>query len=122
MLTFLKKMLARGKRAPLQECLTVEFDDASVRVRVLKELDAEWNQSFAWNDIKRVCFKDGGLWGSDIVYVSLKSIDVVRAVPTDAHGGHEFFGSVCKRGLFPESVWRRASGDTSGGMHCWPEE
>ena len=122
MLTFLKQLLSRGKRGPLQDCLTVEFDEEVVRVRVLKELDPEWNQSFAWDDIKRVCFKDGGLWGSDIVYVSLKSVDVVRAVPTEAQGGHAFFGAVCERGLFPESVWRRAAGDTSGGMHCWPEQ
>jgi hypothetical protein len=31
-----------------------------------------------------------------------------------------FLGALCDKGLFPEAVWRKAVGDTSGGKHCWP--
>ena len=105
---------------PLGELLVVEFDDAQVRVRVLADLEAEWNQTFQWSNITRVCFKDGGLLSSDVVYVSLNDRQKPAVVPTEALGGPQFFGELCHRGYLPESVWRRAVGDTSGGLHCWP--
>lgn len=107
---------------PFDQLLAVEFDETEVRVRVLQRLETGWNQTFEWSNIKRVCFKDGGLWSSDIVYISLINPDVVKTVPTEARGGSQFFGALCDRGLFPEHVWRRAIGDTNGGMHCWPQE
>jgi len=115
----IKKLFKR--RAPLQELLVVEFDEQEIRVRVLAELEDEWNQTFAWSNIRRVCFKDGGMVSSDIVYVSLRQPDKVCTVPTEARGGNEFFGALCEKGYFPEAVWRRAVGDTGGGLHCWPE-
>ncbi len=114
-------MQARGPRR-LEELLVVEYDDVEVRVRVLSELEPGWNQTFRWADIKRVCFKDEGLWQSDTVYVSLGDREKPAVVPTEARGGHVFFGALCERGLFPEHVWRKATGDTSGGMHCWPPD
>jgi hypothetical protein len=104
----------------LNEVLIVEYDDVEVRVRVLGELEAGWNQTFRWADIKRVCFKDEGMWQSDTVYISLSGRENPAVVPTEAKGGHVFFGALCDRGLFPEHAWRKAVGDTSGGMHCWP--
>jgi len=105
---------------PLKELLAVEFDDAEVRVRVLGELEESWNQTFQWVHVKRVCFKDEGMWQSDTVYISLSDRVKPAVVPTEAQGGHVFFGALCDRGLFPEHAWRKAVGDTSGGMHCWP--
>lgn len=105
---------------PLGDLLVVEFDDAQVRVRVLRDLEAEWNQTFQWSHITRVCFKDGGMLSSDLVYVSLNDRQEPAVVPTEARGGPEFFGALCDRGYFPENVWRRAVGDTGGGLHCWP--
>ena len=46
---------------------------------------------------------------SDVVYVSLNDRQKPAVVPTEARGGHEFFGALCDRGYLPESVWRRAS-------------
>lgn len=106
---------------PLSDFLAVEFDDAGGRVVVIEELDPEWNQEFTWNRIRRVCFKDGGMLSSDVVYLSLVQPEQVVAVPTEARGGAELFGQICGRGLLPEPVWRKAVGDTSGGLHCWPE-
>jgi hypothetical protein len=54
------------------EKLSVEFDDLQIRVRVLADLEPSWNQTFDWSNIRRVCFKDGGMLSSDIIYVSLK--------------------------------------------------
>jgi hypothetical protein len=116
----IKRLFRRS--APLKEILSVEFDNSEVRVRVLAELEPAWNQTFEWNNIRRVCFKDGGMMNSDIIYISLKQPDTVCTVPTEAQGGDRFFGALCEKGFFPESVWRRAVGDTSGGLHCWPEE
>jgi hypothetical protein len=67
-----------------------------------------------------VCFADGGMLSSDLVYVSLNDREKPAVVPTEARGGPAFFGALAERGYFPEHVWRRAVGDTSGGLHCWP--
>jgi hypothetical protein len=109
-------------RRPVRESVAVEFDESEIRVRALNDADPEWNQQVAWSNIRRVCWKDGGMLSSDIVYISLRSPDQVLCFPTEARGGHEAFGALCERGLFPEHVWRRALGNTSGGMFCWPEE
>jgi hypothetical protein len=119
MLNSLKQWYARRRRT-MSEKLSVEFDDLQIRVRVLADLEPSWNQTFDWSNIRRVCFKDGGMLSSDIIYVSLKDPDKVMAVLTETRGGAAFLGALCDRGLFPEAVWRKAMGDTSGGMHCWP--
>lgn len=121
MLNKIKHWWKSRQLRPLNEFLTVEFDDSGVRVRVLGDIDPEWNQEFSWIRIRRVCFKDGGILSSDIIYVSLVEPEKLAVIPTEANGGHKFFGELCDRGLFPEKVWRRAIGDTSGGLHCWPE-
>lgn len=121
MLEKIKQWWRSRQPKPLSELLTVEFDDLGVRVRVIGDIDPEWNQEFSWSRIRRVCFKDGGLFSSDLVYVSLVEPEKVAVIPTEASGGAAFFGTLCERGLFPEEVWRRAVGDTSGGLHCWPE-
>ena len=121
MLSRIKEWLKTRKPRPLGELLAVEFDDVGCRVVVIEELDPEWNQEFTWNRVRRVCFKDGGMLSSDIVYLSLVHPEQVVAVPTEARGGAEFFGQICDSGLLPEAIWRKAVGDTSGGLHCWPE-
>ena len=108
----------RPKRA--DEMLAVAFDEHEIRVSVLAGLGPEWNQSIHWSNIKRVCWKDGGLSSSDLVYISRKEPDSVVVIPTEARGGAEFFGALCDRGYFPEHVWRKALGSTDGSMHCWP--
>ena len=61
-----------------------------------------------------LCFEDGGMLSSDVIYVSLNDRQKPAVIPTEARGGHEFFGALCHRGYLPESVWRRAVGDTGG--------
>lgn len=100
--------------------LSVSFDSTEIRVLASAEMDSRWNQAFLWSNIRRVCFKDGGILSSDIIYISLIDPDTVMVIPTEAVGGAEFFGALCEKGLFPEKIWRKAVGDTSGGLHCWP--
>ena len=114
------KLWWQRRYTPLSEMMSVEFDETDVRVRASDSLEKEWNQTFKWADVKRICFKDGGMSSSDIIYVSLLRPERVAYVLTEARGGSEFFGALTERGLFPEEVWKRAIGETSGGMHCWP--
>jgi len=108
-------------RKPLKELMSIEFDDLQVRVLALAPMDPAWNQTFAWLAIERVCFRDAGLDSSDEVFVQVRGRPQPVVVLIEASGGAEFMGELCGRGYFPEHVWRRALGDTSGGMHCWPE-
>lgn len=122
MLEPFKKWISSRRRKPLDQLLAVEFDDREVRVRMLERVETASNQSFEWNNIRRVCFKDGGMFDSDRVFVSLREPDEVRTIPTEARGGAEFFGALCDKRYFPEHVWKRAVRETNGGMFCWPEE
>ena len=110
------------KPKPLRELIAVEFDDETVHVRVLQRLEPAWNQSFAWKDVRRVCFKDEGLSHSDIVFITVRGREKPVAVLLEARGGSKFFGAITERGLFPEQVWRKAMGETGGALHCWPED
>lgn len=105
---------------PLSELLSVQFDDDKIKMLVLNRLDPALNQDFAWRDISRVCFKDEGLYSSDSIIIYLNGRELPVVVPSEAKGGSEFFGALTERGYFPEEVWRRAIGETSGGVHCWP--
>jgi hypothetical protein len=121
-LTFLKNWLEAHRPKKLNQLLSVEYDEREIRVRALEGFSPKWNQTFEWSNIRRVCFKDGGIFGSDIIYISVKSPDIVHTVLTEARGGSDFFGALCDKGYFPEEVWRRAIAESSGGMHCWPKE
>ncbi|WKE64034.1 hypothetical protein PVT67_10010 [Gallaecimonas kandeliae] len=108
------------KPRPLNELLAVEFDERTVHVKVLARLESGWNQSFQWSDVERVCFKDGGMTSSDILFIYVKGRDEPVPVLLEAQGGSQFLGALTKRALFPEHVWRKAMGETDGALHCWP--
>lgn len=111
---------AARRPKPLNQLLAVEYDEAEVRVRVLERLQPDWNQSFRWCDVARVCFKDAGLYSSDVILVELAGRERPVTVLIEARGGDEFFGALTARGLFPEEVWRKAIRETGGATHCWP--
>ena len=104
----------------LSDQLSVEFDDAQVRMRTPDGSDERWNQAFAWSDIVRVCFRDEGLDHSDLLFIELRGEPEPIIVPTEASGGSALFGALTARGIFPEEVWRKAIGETGGMVHCWP--
>ena len=119
-LTRLRAWIASRKSKPLSELLSVEFDDVEIRVIVLDRFEPKWNQSFRWSDILRVCFRDEGMFASDILFIELRGRTDPAFVLTEAKGGSAFFGALCDRGFLPEDVWRKAISETGGGMHCWP--
>ena len=110
----------RTRQTRLSDQLLVEFNESTATVRVLRDLDPQLNQTFAWADIRRVCFVDGGLYSTDLIHIFVEGREGSIVIPIEARGGTDFFGAVCERGLFPESVWRKTIADTSGGTHCWP--
>ena len=110
----------KERQTPLRDQLVVTFDENTVRVLVLRDLDPELNQTFDWANVERVCFVDGGIASSDVVHVMVRDRDRSVSVPLEAAGGSEFFGVLGTRGLFPEAVWRKAIAETGGGVHCWP--
>lgn len=110
----------RRRPRPIEELLEVEYDDREVRVRVQDRLDPGLNRSFRWEEVVRVCFKDEGMFASDLILIQLAGEEPPVVVPSEARGGDAFFGALCGRGLLPEDVWRRAIGETGGRMHCWP--
>lgn len=116
------KWWAARRPKPLNQLLAVEFDEVEVRVRVLERLEADWNQSFRWSEVVRVCFKDAGLYSSDVVFVEIAGRDRPVAVLTESEGGNEFLGALTERNLFPEAIWRKAIGETGGATHCWPPQ
>lgn len=113
---------AARRPKPLHQLLAVEFDHVEVRVRVLERLEPDWNQSFRWSEVVRVCFKDAGLYSSDVVFVEVAGQAQPVAVLAEARGGNEFFGALADRGLFPVEAWRKAIGETGGATHCWPPQ
>jgi hypothetical protein len=115
----LKAWLA-ARRRPLDELLAVEFDDVEVRVRVLDELEPAWNQRCYWADIRRVCVHDGGLLGSDEIYLEVQGRPQPVLILTEARGGPDFAAAVGKRGLFPPLLFAQVIGSTSGETYCWP--
>lgn len=110
------------KTLSLDKCLAVEFDAEGIRVLVLQRVSMNWEQAFRWDEIAKVCFKDGGIYRSDILFIELRDQEKPAVVPTEARGGSEFFGELCGRGLFPLEVMRSAIRETGGGMHCWPQK
>lgn len=105
---------------PPNECLAVTFDDQQIHIRVLAHLEPGWNATVAWQDITRVCFKDEGMLRSDLLFLTVRGREQVVPVLTEAEGAMSLLAALNERGLFPLDVWRKAVGDTSGGMHCWP--
>lgn len=105
---------------PLDQLLSVEFDEDEVRIVAHAEMDASWSQSFRWEQIERVCFTDEGLYSSDRISIELKVGLRPVVVLTEALGGTEFVGALTERGYFPQGVWRKAMGETGGATYCWP--
>ena len=111
-----------NQRLPLDQMLSVEFDNDGVRVQVLSRLEHTWNQAFGWNEVTRVCYKANGCFGSDSILVQLQHCASPVVIPIDASGGSAFCGTLCERGFFPGEIWRKAVGDMSGATHCWPPD
>ena len=108
------------KRKPLNELLRVDWDDEFIRVKVIEELEDAFNQEFRWSEIVKVCFKDEGIYNSDLLFIEVVGRSKPFVVPTEALNGNEFFGLLHERGYFPAEVMTKAIRSTDGGTYCWP--
>ena len=117
---FFGKRAPAARTRPLADLLAVTFNDEQIQVEVLADLPPELNATVRWNEIARVCWGDGGLMGSDQIFLTRRGDLSVVTIPIEARGGNSLFGALTTRGLFPEHVWRAALADTSGGLYCWP--
>lgn len=107
-------------RKTVGERVSVAFDDTEIRIRVEDDPQDTWNQQFRWVDVTRVCFMDGGMYDTDYLLITVRGRSERIGVPTEARGGLELLSALSERGLFPVEVWRKALGETGGGVHCWP--
>jgi hypothetical protein len=118
--SMLKSWFSRLRGRPLSSLLAIDWDETTVRVRVLDELEPFWNQEFRWPDITRVCFKDEGVFRSDIVFLEIDGRDKPVYILTEAQQGPEFMGQLVGRGLIPPDIFKKAVTSSEGSMYCWP--
>jgi len=116
----LKSWLLSFGGHPVSGLLAVDWDETTVRVQVLDQLEPFWNQEFRWADVTRVCFKDEGLFASDILFLEVAGREYPICILTEARQGPEFVGQLAGRGLLPLDVVKKAAGCTNGRMICWP--
>jgi hypothetical protein len=116
----LKSEWSKLRPKALSDCLLVEWDDTTVRVRVLDTLNPEWNQEFLWADITKVCFKDEGIAMSDAILLQLREQGKWATVLTEAQGGPSFVSELVARALFPKHMLEKAITSSNGEMSCWP--
>lgn len=109
------------KPKPLADRLLVVCNEDGVTVRVLADMDDSWNQSCRWVEIRRVCFKDEGIYQSDLILLEVENQPRPVIVLTEARGAEGFFRQLGDRGLFPREIRAKAMVETSGATHCWPE-
>ena len=104
----------------MHEWFFVTFDDEAVYLKANPPGKAPWEQSFPWESVTRVCFKDEGMFASDGIYVFTSLRPESFVIPTEASGGDSFFGKLVGKGLFPEDLMVKAMKSTDGGLYCWP--
>ena len=104
----------------LDEWFFVTFDDTAVTMKVFPPGKKPWAESFPWESVVRVCFKDEGMMASDGLYVFTSIRPESFVIPTEASGGSEFFDELGRRGLFPGEIMMKAICSTDGGVYCWP--
>jgi hypothetical protein len=116
----LRNWWASRRPRAVSELLTIQCDDDGARIRVLGRFALTWNQEFLWKDVTRVCFKDGGDFSSDMMFVETGGRKKPVAVLMEARGATQFFGQLVQRGLFPREIALEAINCSDGGFHCWP--
>jgi len=116
----IEKIKAWWARPTEASCMVVERDNGVIRVLTLPPLDPGFHRQFRWEDITRVCFEDGGISLSDLLFIECRNQEKPAVIFTEAKGAAEFLAELVQRGLFPETIFKKAIGSSGGGMYCWP--
>ena len=118
LLSTLKK---RFSPKPIDQWFYVTTDDTTVSFDVTPPGKEPWKDSFEWESVERICFKDEGLYSSDAYYVITSKRPGSYVVPAEANGGKEFVEKMLDLGKFDEKYFIEAMGSTTGGYYCWPK-
>lgn len=94
----------RHKPLPVNKMMAVEYDDTTVRVKVLKRLEPEWNQTFRWIDVVHTCFRDGGISEPDMLLIYVHKRDQPVVVMMEAEGAAELLRALKSLGLFKQET------------------
>ena len=100
--------------------LSVEWDESAIHVRVIEGLDSGWNNDIPWSQITRVCFKDEGIYRSDLLLVWLEGKENPAPVLAEALGGPALIAQLVARDIFPKDIYEKAVTSSDGGLYCWP--
>ena len=106
----------------MREWYLIRFDENNVYLNVTPPGEEAWADSFSWNSVERVCFKDEGPYASDLYHVFVNNKKKSYVIPVEASGGDEFVKRLLDQKLFDEKLFIKAMGETDGGVYCWPEE
>lgn len=103
------------------ELVSVEFNEDTVRLQPLEPETAPALE-FPWAAIRRVCFRDGGIYQSDLIALELQEQLQPALIPLRAKGAPALFAQLVGRGLLPETLVKAALGSADGGFYCWPPQ
>ena len=106
---------------PLEQWYIVKVDDEGVYFDVSPSNKESWKDSFNWESVERICFKDEGLYSSDAYYVFTSNRPESYVIPEEANGGKEFVHKMLELKLFDDEYFIQAMGATDGGYYCWPK-
>ncbi|PJZ70874.1 hypothetical protein CH373_06310 [Leptospira perolatii] len=104
----------------LSEWYFVTFDSSQVHRRVQPPGGDQWEDSFAWSEIIRVCYEPSeDFMTSDTIYIFTGTRQESYTIPSEANGAQEFWGEILHRGLFDAETSINISMGRSG-FSCWP--
>ena len=105
----------------ISDCLTVDWDDVSVRIRVLDELSPNWNREFKWTDITAGLLpRRRGFRFQTCCFLIFPKDTRPAVFLTETDQGPEFFSELVRRNLFPRQIYNKAISSSDGGTYCWP--
>ena len=119
LLARIRALWERRRPTPLDEWFFVTFDDHTVRLHVEPPGRQAWAAAFTWASIVRICFEAADWCASDSIYVFTSQRPQSYVIPTEAHGGNEFWNEIIRRKLFDASLAIDAA-TTEGRLFCWP--
>lgn len=105
---------------PVGEWFHVTMDGEGVRMQARPPGRKAWEESLAWGEITRVCFKSEGPCDSDGIYLFTTRRPESYAVPLEAAGGAELWSELVRRELFPAELAITAASLPAGELRCWP--
>jgi hypothetical protein len=101
--------------------IRVAFDETTVWVDECRQDECPAvTTRFAWEHIRRICFKDNGPMASDVIYLFVVGHVQTLTIPLESDGGGLLWRELRARGIFPRTLHEQATLSTDGRLYCWP--